>query len=136
MVKELERKLTNKADRWGCGRRKRWPPLIAGIVRRYIDDHNTHNSLIWTIDYIETFTTRYLVMIGHMAMFVVTSIVIQINGQCYGNICLIGLILDILHIHTTEGCLGWQWQAVQPTIIEHVLSHKLLSTPNSSTIMH
>jgi len=45
-----------------------------------------YNLVISTIHYSTHFTTIELVTIEHMVMFVVISIVIQINGQVYGSI--------------------------------------------------
>ena len=50
--------------------------------------YNTFNLFILTIDYSTNFTTSLLliVIIEHMARFVVKSIVIEINGLGYGLI--------------------------------------------------
>ena len=45
-----------------------------------------YNLFILTIDYSKNFTTRQLLTIDQMTMFVVKYIVIQINGQVYGSI--------------------------------------------------
>ena len=45
-----------------------------------------YNLLILAQYYSKNFTKRKLLTIGHMAMFVVKSIVIEINGQVYGSI--------------------------------------------------
>ena len=46
-----------------------------------IASHNPYNLIILTIDYRKNFTTMKLLTIEHMAMFVVKSYYIQINGQ-------------------------------------------------------
>jgi len=48
---------------------------------------NPYNLIIFIIDYSKNFTTRLLLTLRHMAMFVVKSFVIPINGQGYGSIC-------------------------------------------------
>ena len=55
-------------------------------MHRFVVGHNPYNLFIVIIDYSKIFTTRSLHTIVHMAMFVVKSIVFQINGQGYGSI--------------------------------------------------
>jgi len=56
-------------------------------MHRSIDDHNPYKQLnIITKDYSKNFTTRWLLTIGHMALFVVKSIDNQIYHQRYGSI--------------------------------------------------
>jgi len=55
-------------------------------MHRSIAGHYTYNLFISTIDYSTDFTTIQLLTIEHMVMFVVISIVVQINGQVYGSI--------------------------------------------------
>jgi len=50
-------------------------------MHRFIAVHNPYNLFILTIVYSKNLTTSYLLTIEHMAMFVVKSIHIQINGQ-------------------------------------------------------
>jgi len=57
-----------------------WP------MHRSIAGYNPYNLFIITIDYSKNFTTRWLLTIGHMSMFVVKSIVIQIISLGYGSI--------------------------------------------------
>ena len=62
-----------------------WRPFKA--IFRSIGGYNPYiNLFIITIDYSKKFTTRLLLTIGHMSMFVVKSIVIKINGL--GDPCL------------------------------------------------
>jgi len=58
---------------------------IPKLMHRSIAGYNPYNLFIITIDYSKNFTTRWLLTIGHMAMFVVKSIVIQIIGLGYGS---------------------------------------------------
>jgi len=52
-------------------------------IKRSIAGHNPYNMLFFMKDYRKNFTTRLQVTINKtMAMFVVKSIVIQINGKC------------------------------------------------------
>ena len=60
--------------------------MLTCQIHRSIDGHNPYNLLILTIDYSKNLTTSKLLSIGHMTMFVVKSIVIQIIGQGYGSI--------------------------------------------------
>ena len=55
-------------------------------MQRSIADHNPYNMFILTIDFSKNSTKIKLLTIEHMAMFVVKSIVIQINGKVYGLI--------------------------------------------------
>jgi len=55
-------------------------------MHRSIAGHNSYNLFILTKGYSKIFTTRKLPQLGHVAMLVVKSIVIQINGHCYGSI--------------------------------------------------
>ena len=55
-------------------------------LHRSIAGHNPYNLFILTIDYSNDFTTGQLLTIEHIAMFVVKSIVIQINDQVCGSI--------------------------------------------------
>jgi len=55
-------------------------------MHRSIAVYNSYNLFILTKDYRTNFTTRLLPTTGHMSMFVVKSIVIQINGHSYGSI--------------------------------------------------
>jgi len=55
-------------------------------MHRSIAGYNPYNLFILTIDYSKNFTTNKVLTIGHMSMFVVKSIVIQINGLAYGSI--------------------------------------------------
>ena len=55
-------------------------------MHRSIAGHHPNNLFIFTIDNSKNFTTRLLLTIEHMAIFVVKSIVFQINGQVYGTI--------------------------------------------------
>jgi len=57
-------------------------------MHRSIAGYNPYNLFILTIDYSKNFTTNKVLTIGHMSMFVVKSIVIQINGLAYGSINL------------------------------------------------
>jgi len=50
-------------------------------MHRSIAGYNPYNLFILTIDYSKNFTTNKVLTIGHMSMFVVKSIVIQITGQ-------------------------------------------------------
>jgi len=49
-------------------------------MHKSIDGHNRYNLFNLRIDYIYFFTTIYLLTIEHMAMFVVKSSTIKING--------------------------------------------------------
>ena len=49
-------------------------------------DHNHYNLFTLTIEYGKNFTTTQLLTIELMALFMVKSIHIQINGQVYGSI--------------------------------------------------
>jgi len=63
--------------------------LLSQVVslHRSTDVHNAYNLFILTIDYSsKNFTTISLLAIERMAIFVVKSIVIQMNGQGYGSI--------------------------------------------------
>jgi len=51
-----------------------------------ISGHHSYNLFILTIDHSKNFTTIKLLIIEHIAMIVVKSIHIQINGQVYGCI--------------------------------------------------
>jgi len=53
----------------------------ADIIHISIDGHTPYNLLILTNDYSKTLTTMKMLPLGCMTMFVVTSILIQINGQ-------------------------------------------------------
>jgi len=55
-------------------------------MHRSIAGYNPYNLFILTIDYSTNFTTNKVLTIGHMSMFVVKSIVIQITGLAYGSI--------------------------------------------------
>ena len=55
-------------------------------MHRSIAGYNPYNLFIITIDYSKNFTTNKVLTKGHMSMFVVKSIVIQINGLAYGSI--------------------------------------------------
>ena len=55
-------------------------------MHRSIAGYNPYNLFILTIDYSKNFTTNKVLTIGHMSMFVVKSIVVQINGLAYGSI--------------------------------------------------
>jgi len=55
-------------------------------VRRSIAGHNPFNLFILTIIFSKNFTTKLLLKMEHMPMFVVKSLHIQINGQVYGSI--------------------------------------------------
>jgi len=70
---------------------KRCASTLAGIstfslMCRSIAGHNAYNLFILTIDYSKNFTTMKLLTIELMAMFVVRSILFQMNGQIYGSI--------------------------------------------------
>jgi len=56
---------------------------------RSVAGHYPHNLFILAIYNSKNFTTRWFLAIEHMAMFVVKSAVIQINGQVYGSIILV-----------------------------------------------
>jgi len=56
------------------------------LMHRSIAGYNPYNLFILTIDYSKNFTTNTVLTIGHMSMFVVKSVVIQINGLVYGSI--------------------------------------------------
>ena len=56
------------------------------MMHRSIAGYNPYNLFILTKDYSKNFTTNTVLKIGHMSMFVVKSIVIQINGLVYGSI--------------------------------------------------
>ena len=55
------------------------------LVKRLWIFRNRRSDVI-TIDYRKNFTTKQLLTIEHMAMLVIKSIRIQIDGQCYGSI--------------------------------------------------
>ena len=55
-------------------------------MHRSIAGYNPYNLFILTKDYSKNFTTNKVLTIGHMLMFVVKSINIQINGLAYGSI--------------------------------------------------
>ena len=57
-------------------------------MHRSIAGYNPYNLFILTIDYSKNFTTNKVLTIGNMSMFVVKSIVIQINGLVYGSVNL------------------------------------------------
>jgi len=59
---------------------------IPKLMHRSIAGYFPYNLFIITIDYSKNFTTRWLLTIGHMSMFVVKSIVIQIISLAYGSI--------------------------------------------------
>jgi len=59
---------------------------VANVMHRSIAGYNPYNLFILTIDYSKNFTTNKVLTIGHMSMFVVKSIVIQINGLASGSI--------------------------------------------------
>jgi len=46
-------------------------PWFLNLMHRSIAGHNPYNLFVLTIVYSKIFTTRYLLTIGHMAMFVV-----------------------------------------------------------------
>ena len=72
---------------------------------RSIAGHNPHNLFIFTKDYRQNFTTRWLLTTEHMAMFVVKSIVIQINSQVYRTIYVSSPQVsrqNIININTLE----------------------------------
>jgi len=50
-------------------------------MHKFIAGHSPYNLFVLTIDYSKILTTRQLPTIGHMTMFVVISIRIQIHGQ-------------------------------------------------------
>ena len=50
------------------------------LMHRFTAGFNPYNLFFLTIDYSKNFTTNKVLTIGHMSMFVVKSIVIQING--------------------------------------------------------
>ena len=52
-------------------------------MHRSIAGYNPYYLFFLTIDYSKNFTTNKVLAIGHMSMFVVKSIVIQINGLAY-----------------------------------------------------
>jgi len=54
-------------------------------MHRSIAGYDPYNMFILTIDYCTNFTTNKVITIGHMSMFVVKSIVIQINDLAYGS---------------------------------------------------
>jgi len=58
-------------------------------MHRSIAGHNPYTPFSLTIEYSKNFTTRWLLTIEHVAMFVVKSIAIQINGHVYESINLI-----------------------------------------------
>ena len=60
--------------------------LLLPGMHRSIAGYNPYNLFIITIDYSKNFITNKVLTIGHMSMFVVKSIVIQINGLAYGSI--------------------------------------------------
>jgi len=55
-------------------------------MHRSIAGYNPYNLFILTKDYSKNFTTNNVLTKEHMPMFVVKSIVIQINGLAYGSI--------------------------------------------------
>ena len=55
-------------------------------IHRSIAVHNPYYIFILTKDYSKNCTTRLLLTIEHIAMFVVKCIVIRINGQVNGSI--------------------------------------------------
>ena len=64
-------------------------------IHRSIVGYNPYNLFIVTIHNSKNFTTRRLLIIGHIPMYVVKSVVIQINGHGYGFInCVAGPFLD------------------------------------------
>jgi len=60
--------------------------IATKVMHRSIAGYNPYNLFILTKYYSKNFTTNKLLAIGHMPMFVVKSIVIQINGLAYGSI--------------------------------------------------
>jgi len=63
-----------------------------------INDHNPYNSFNLKQDLCKNFTSKTLLTILHMTMFVGTSIVIKINTQVYESINLIckGLVTLVI----------------------------------------
>jgi len=54
--------------------------FVGFLMHRSIAGYNHYNLFILTKDYSKNFTTNKVLTIGHMSVFVVKCIVIQING--------------------------------------------------------
>jgi len=76
------------------------PALSGHSIHRSIAGYNPYNLFILTIDYSKNFTTNKVLTIGRMSMFVVKSIVIQINSLAYGSINCIHLSIRLIQIST------------------------------------
>jgi len=66
-------------DQYGLSTNYTWSSTVRHGYKPY-------NMFISTIYYSKNLTTKKVLTIGHMPMFVVKSIVIQINGLTYGSI--------------------------------------------------